>query len=268
MRQFYLRNENNETFDLMDKDSFFNTPNGLGFSKDLVFLDFNLSRKLKNSKFAKKKITGEIVLKDYIKYEELVSYIFGSRELKLYYQPDGVAGAYIKVEINEIPKGELDQSGLLITQIEMEALSYWVREEESKVVELPSVIVTDVFPLTFPFKFSGSTAEGNAELPIAIVNNGHLPCPIKIKIYGNSNYPEWKLENQQGKLNLVVAAGQEVVVDSREDIFSVYSGQTDLSQYLEYTYQNMIYAPIGESTLTFKGVNKVEVTIYEQYTTV
>ena len=54
MRRFWLKNENEEVFDLMDTSNFLSSPGGLGMSNDNTYLTLNYSKKERKKRTALK----------------------------------------------------------------------------------------------------------------------------------------------------------------------------------------------------------------------
>lgn len=268
MRLFWLKNENEEVFDLMDTSNFLSSPGGLGISNDNTYLTLNYSKKRTQKKNSFEKLKGNIIFEDYLKYNDFVGYVARSDSLLFYYKPhEDIDEVYSKVELNGIDKTELEKYGRLSCSAEFERLSYWTKEEVVENAEQQTTVITSTYPYTYPFTH-GIGANVTNELPITLTNDGHIPAPIKIKIFGASTNPEWWLGSQYGKLNIDIATGQEVEIDSREDTFGAFSGLANISQFLDMSKTNFIYIPVGTSVLTFKNVDNVEVTVYEQYASI
>lgn len=268
MRQIWLKNNNNEIFDLTGKASdFLAGPSGFGYSMALGFKDYTLTRRATTNRISFGSVGGEVIFAGYSQYSAFIEYIAISEEIHLYYQP-AAAAFRAKVVLNKIDKSEIDQDlGVLRCPVQFDLLGYWTRGE---------VVVTgggsgdpsenQTYPMTYSLTYGVS--QGSSQyISFALNNNGHAPAPLKITIRGQAINPTWMLGSQNGGLNLTVQTGQEVVIDSREDVMTITSGDTVLDQFKDHAKQNYIYAPVGESTL-FVEATDAEVTLYEQFASV
>lgn len=270
MRQLFLTNEKNFVYDLTNINyGFLENPSGFGFSKSLEFANYTSIRNLISNTYNFGAISGNLIFLNYNKYNEFLDYLRNSNDLYLNYKPNTTINTYyIKVLISSIEKNEINTSKqTLDCTITFEATSYWQKQElhfSSNIVsEKPNLNPT--YPLTYKHT-KYATSIGQAQILSILLNNkGDLNAPLKIIIYGPAVNPSWKLGTQSGALNLTIQPDQELHIDSRENILSIYSGSTSLDYYKDHTKNNYIYAPKKESTLYIENATTVEVVLYEQY---
>lgn len=270
MRLFYLQNSNDELYELSDPNkNFFYEPQGLGFSKNLEYVSNTLIRKNITNELAFGQVSGTITFYNYSEYRIFIDYIARSATLWLYYKPTSTSDTYYtQVLVSSIDKTELNRdTQTLLCSITFDLLGYWTKDE---------VVITgsgtgdpsgnQTYPMTYALTYGVS--QGSSQfMSFVLSNNGHAPAPLAIKIRGQAINPTWVLGNQTGGLNLTIQTGQEVVVDSREDVMTITSGETILDQFKDPLKQNYIYAPVGEFTL-FVEATDAEVTLYEQFASI
>lgn len=270
MREFWLKNNNNEIFDLMGQTTdFLYAPTGLGFQMDLTYSAHTLIRKASDKKLAFQTVSGEMLFSGYGEYNTFVQYLTSSEILYLHYQPsDDIGEFYTEIEVYSLDKTEIDiDSGMLRCPIQFDLLGYWTRDEIIMTADTPATITNPTFPLTFPITL-GTPRDNESYLTFSITNDGHVSCPLKITIHGPSTNPTWECGDQRGKLVLAIADGQSVDIDSRESEMKTTSGTTVLDQYLDFTLQNYIYIPPGDSVVRLANVPSATITLYEQFASV
>lgn len=268
MRVLYLLNQNDQRYDLMA--NFLNEPKGLGFSFNLDYATFSLVKKATRKRIKFQQITGDLILRDYLGYQEFMAYLRSSTTLTLTYIPSPEIGPYYcPMEVSSLSKTEVSkETGLLHCPIVFDQLGYWTHEEVLVFGESMEVsTVEEYYPLRYPLAYGKSPNTPNL-LSIAIRNDGDVPCPLKLSLFGQGIQPTWKLGEQEGGLNLTILTDQVVHIDSREDVMLIYSGETLLDAMKDHTKQNYLYAPVGESTLEVSNVARAEVILYEQFLSV
>ena len=266
MRTLKLENDKGIIYDLLD-DTFLHNPKGLGFRFSNEYNEHILLRKQTKRKLSFEQVQGTMIFKSYAAYSDFVTYIMGSKELKLLYCPDKVT-YYNYISVEHLEKGEIDRStGTLNCSVGFNLLGYWTKDAIILIGDKNVIPENPSYPFTYGFTYGSSNLYGGL-VSINIENKGHAPAPIKIKITGYSDSPSWTLNDQSGQLLMEILQDQEVTIDSRENQMVILSGTTVLDAYKNHLLQNYIYAPVGKSVLVLEGVMLSEVTIYEQYASI
>lgn len=275
MRQFKLINALGLEFDLMRKDAFLHSPDGLGFSNS------NSYERIGSSFFQVEEIpdqpspSGEMVFRDYKQYSEFSEFI-SKKPLQFCYKPID-KWYYLDVVVSHLTKSEKDRAGLLICPIDFEAFGKWYipRQYEKRIHEGAE----KKYPYTYDYTYSELT-DGIFD----INNNGMGEAPLTLSIFGPITKPSWSLAVNNrtiasGSVNVTIPAGHKLVMSSRiqNERIKEYDVESDaviqnLSQLQDFDRENIITAPAGASVLrvTGEGVEEVRASleVFETYDTV
>lgn len=270
VRTFWLVDDRGEVFDLMGKGTdFFNAPQNLGQSHTIDYANLHTQRRVLKKRPNFQTIKGEMFFSSYAESRAFRSFVNKSNQRVRLYQrlPDVDYEYYANVEVTLVDRSEKEAtSGILKCEVSFECVSFWTREVSVVLfdnVEF-STGTTDSYTYTYPQIYASSYASSQYT-EIVLNNLGDLPAPITIIINGLSVSPEWKIGNQSGGLNYTVQQGVSVVIDSRDDVHTITSGDTVIDTFKRHELQNYLTVPIGTHVLTFKNVKSAEVKLYEYF---
>ncbi len=200
-RKFKLKNSLDETYELTDPNlkRFFNSPNGLGFTKNISGIRIGNRFKTTKREYDFPQPSGELLFYDYNNeriydsYSEFIKFA-SFYPLKLYYYTpsfnkteDEANSLYLKCEIVVDEKTEISKDdNALHVPITFRGSSFWMSGKENNyAIDLNNIGDSEFsFPLTFPFSF-GSDPLRN----IVLMNNGTLPSPVTFTIIGSCTNP-------------------------------------------------------------------------------
>lgn len=257
VRQFKLQNALGQTFDLMQRDAFFYTPDGLGFRMDSEFMQIGGSYQLIETEAAQKTPAGIMVFSGYAKYQEFVSFITPT-PLKLMYKPLD-EWAYLDCIISRLTKAEIDyRDNRLKCNIDFQGLGKWYipRQAQRSGVEVAN---SKKYTYSYDYAYADSITG-----TINIINNSSEDSPTIITIYGEITNPSWALivnntTIQSGSVAATIASGDKLIVNSKDNELEIaeYTNAgvfvRNLYQYSDFTKDNFIYVPPGSSTLRVTG---------------
>lgn len=252
VRQFSLINKIGETLNLMDRDTFFQNPDGMGVSLSIEAADMGGFFAVSRETITQQNITGEIVFKTYDLYHDFVTRFAQKKEMTFVYTA-AVTG-YRDVILQSIGKTE-KEAGRLICPVDFMPLSPWYRKKEYKFAEA-STDVGKIYPYTYPYTYAD-----NEVGDITIDNStGAADSPCRLTIYGEAINPTWSLivngeVVQSGEINATIADGQKLVVDSNPlkmeiSLYSI-SGEYIASLYQNSNFgtQRFIYLPSTQAIM-------------------
>ena len=255
-RKFKLINNIGAEYDLCDSRHWFNSPDGLGFSKSFDSLQVGSAFVLSDSNLNQQAITGEIVFKDYSDYSEFVNFI-AVGDLTFAYQPrDSVTWYYRSCEVQSLKKSEIDaNTHRLHCNVDFLCFSQWYESVFAEKTNEP-IEGNTTFPLVFPFTFVDANMN-----EVNINNTSKSLAPCKIKIAGPCVNPRWVLNANDeriadGEVDITLNANEYLIIDSNiESMRIVKIGsdgmETNAYQYSNFDTDRFIYAPSGKSTLLF-----------------
>lgn len=277
MRRFKLINALGAEYDLMDKNHFFNSPDGLGFAKDIEYARIgNYYKELENYS-DQKKPNGEIIFNDYTEFQAFNLFI-SKTPLKLCYKPLET-WYYIDCSVTKLEKSEIDRnSGKLICDIDFTANSMWYLPVTTFQLDPTGVETAKIYPYTYDYVYFDN--EGGE---INVSNNGFTEAPCEIGIYGPLTNPYWKLminneEYREGKLNVTIPEGYILIINSKpQDYFikryAINTGfYVNYLTYSDFTTERFIKIPIGISKILVgddtENALKAYVKVYQEYETI
>lgn len=257
VRQFKLQNALGQTFDLMQRDAFFYSPDGLGFRMNSEFMQIGGSYQLIETEAAQKTPAGIMVFKNYAKYQEFVKFITPT-PLKLMYKPLN-EWAYLDCIVSSLSKAEIDyKDNTLKCNIDFQGLSKWYIP---RAVKRSGVETVDAKKYTYSYNYTYADSVTGV---INITNNSSEDSPTIITIMGEITNPAWALivnnkTVQSGAVTATIDTGNKLVINSKDnqlEIAEYTAGNVfvrNLYQYSDFTLDNFIYAPVGQSVLRVTG---------------
>lgn len=271
MRKLYLLNEVGTPYFLDYKNNtLIEMIDGLGFEFDMEYQDF-ADRFVENKRKIQQRVINAtlIFLEGYEGFTKWREYFTKSKELRLFYDADGLKYCYVNVQ--STTKSQLEAS-IIRSTVRFECLSLWLVDKSSSI----SVIQSDegkVYPYRYAYVYSISF---NGKV---VVNNECVKnIPIKIKITGNVLNPRVIiLQNGEvaNALRLLIDERENPVIEVSSDPTDQYMKKTingemtDLYPYQDFSYDNFLYLPPGLSEIFFDpGVREpstCEITYREEY---
>ena len=281
MRKFWLENNQGKLWNLTSNDltdktaSFFADPDGLGIKTKISSYEIENTFFVEQVTTQSQVISGNLYFKDYDHYKRFVSFIGNvntEHPLKLYYSTEGISYDnkldkqwYKLVLISELKKGEIStKHSALEVKIKFDCLSRWKKDKEI-ILELATTGAPLVYPYIYPYIYGGSN-----NLAVEIDNTGNLPTSCRVKVYGVTDTPLFRLVKNgeivdQAKYHIVIKENSHFIVDSsadkqdaslytkvgenlvKEDVY--YTGEKD------YTFSNFITIPTGKSIFLVSAFN-------------
>lgn len=263
MRKFKLKNGVGAEWDLMDKTAYFNAPGGLGFGKTYSTIQAGSAWLVSDEFLNQYAVTGEMIFFDYSRYQAFISFVTKG-PLYLMYSPLDT-WYKIKCEVQSADKSEL-KSGYLAVPITFLCFGTWHEAVKVTQSQAPDQGIKR-YSYTYPYYYA-ETATGTAK-----IRNGDLASPCKLQIFGPVVNPAWALIKAGtrvavGKVTAKIPDGHKLVVDADPATMEIAEYALD-GTYIQNLYQSsdfstgrFIYAPPGESTLTFSHDGTSDITAY------
>lgn len=268
MRKFKIRNSKGIEFDLMREDAFFSSPSGLGTAVKATYLQIGHRFIQTENKVEQKKPSGKIYFAGYQQYEEFVN-VIKFTPLTLIYVPYGETEMYLDIGSYELNLGEIEhKSNRLTCSIKMTATSIWYKS--IRILKNEGNQTRKKYPYTYPYQYADFAAG-----TISINNHSELPAGIKLVILGPVKNPSWRLVQNgldilHGKVYATLPAEHRLVIDSDPETYEIaeytHNGEWIQDRYedSDFATERFVYAPNGESTLTFTHEGEKEIILYAE----
>lgn len=259
VRQFFLVNEKEQRFSLMDiqKYCFLSSPSGLGISFQSEYEQMGNTFVESIRKVQQGKITGNLYFLDYDKYLNFSNYIFGSEKLMFEYiipYNNGEKKFYKDIKIMSISKAELDSKlGVLISQINIDCLTLWY---DPKTVEY--TLDMNENALVWDFKWDSYFVDyGNRD--IEFVNDSQVDSSIELEVDGEFENLKIQLylENelyQEIPINIRIENFEKIFYSSKENEFEISKILSDGTRqsifsldYIDFDKDNVMRIPPNKS---------------------
>lgn len=266
MRRFKLKNALGQEFDLMRKDAFFHSPDGLGYSADITSSDLGDYYIAVDEKLSQKTVTGEMIFSTYEMYDIFIEFCMHSP--LILFKNSGEQSSEWEQATCTLSKLSLSEIGAksrrLICPIDFLLESPWKREQTYQTTNSGS-IKANGYPHGYPRTYV--SAQNSA---VKVNNPGNKEAPIKITILGKCTYPHYSLrqngiEVAQGTIKADIESGYRLIIDSNPEtaeisIYSITGECTDAYQMSDFSTERFIYAPPGTSILQFSQTGGDNVT--------
>jgi hypothetical protein len=189
--------------------------------------------------------------------------------LQLCYEP-GDTWYYLDCKVKSLKKGEIS-NGKLYCDIDFNAYGMWYLPVEAH--ETQKTSTGKKYSYTYPYTYIDTTRG-----TIKIANNSDIDAPCKLHIFGPCINPYWRLTKggvivSTGKVTVTVDSGQKLVVDANTGTMEITLRGVDNSlisdeyQNGDFSTDRFIYAPSGDSTLSFSHDGTTELTVTAEVTT-
>lgn len=267
MRRFKLINSLGAEFNLMRKDAYFASPDGLGLSREQSYEQCGDFLFRTDNKYKPREITAEMVFKGYAEYDEFASFI-EHEPLVLCYSPFGNdIWHYRDCTCTCLSKNEIQKNSTrLISNINLLPLTTWY--DKIRVYKNEPALNTNTFkfPVTFPATFSDAD-EGT----VTVRNPRPREAPCKITFFGPITNPSWSLSQNgevisKGAVTITASEGERVVIDANPgtmevSLYSASNTRTDINQFLNFEHETFIYAPAGTSLISVEHEGAAEINV-------
>lgn len=269
VRQFKLINARGAEWDLMRKDAFLYSPDGLGVSQSNEYMRIGNTYKLIQRLAAQKAVGFQMVFKSYALYRQFADFII-YHPLKLAYMPQN-EWTYIDGDITAMSKTEIDKdTGRLISNCTFTATSLWYiprrAQRTSDDVENPK-------KYTYGYDYQYADAINGY---INVVNNSNEDAQGVITIFGAITNPSWyvSVNNdvvESGSVTADIPEGHKLVVNSKDGQLEVaeYNADDDtfirnLYQATDFSRETFVHFPAGNSVLFVSGTTESQIVAYVQ----
>lgn len=257
VRQFKLINATGAEWDLMNRDAFFYSPDGLGFRMDAQYMQIGNAYTLIDTESAQKAPAGIMVFKTYALYRQFADFI-NFTPLKLLYKPQS-EWVYLDCIVSNLSKAEFDHTDRrLKCNIDFQGTSKWYIPRRAQRTGEESAN-SKRYSYSYDYAYADSITG-----IIAIDNNSSEASPTIITIMGEITNPTWYLvvnnqTVQSGSVSATIPDGNKLVINSKDNELEIaeYTSQNEFVQNhyqnSDFTLDNFIYAPVGKSTLRVTG---------------
>lgn len=262
VRQFIIKNEYGEIFDLMniEKGCIFSEPQGLGVTYNIGFYKIGTVYIENNKELTQSSISGKLYFKDYKKYQDLREYIKRSNNIKLVYKIpiNGNYDEYYKeIVIQEITKTELSANQLLISDVQIRGLSNWRKEDV--IVQLNKLLNNKRIRWNFRWN-SKFGAERNKYI---YKNNSNLGAGFIIEITGEVINPVIEIKDEEDTIiNKVRYNG--TIASNEKLIYSTLDNELYFKKVNNEGVEENLFQTLELNGLNFNkmrpGINKIKVT--------
>lgn len=263
IRQFLLINRDGDTYDLNDLNSFLQNPNDLGMEVSTDYERIETEFVEITEILEQKTPKGEIVFAGYEEYCKFARFI-EKKPLKLQYTTP--AGTYsIDAKVRKLKKTELEEAGL-VCDVEFEAYGTFYRLVSAQNTRDYS---GKVYSYTYPYTYSDFLA-GVVEVDVDSV----YECPAKLTVFGPCKNPSWTHSVNgevitRGKMNLEIASGNKLVVDTTQIPWSIREYDADnvfvADRYgdSDFSTERFVRLKAGKNQLVFsnEGIEEIKMIV-------
>lgn len=260
VRKFKLINANGAEWDLMRKDGFLYSPDGLGINQDNQYLRLGSIYKLVQRLAAQKSVNFTMVFSSYAVYNEFARFIVYS-PLKLAYMPMN-EWAYADGDITALSKSEFNpNTRRLECAATFTATSLWyiprAARKTSEDVENPK---------RYDYGYDYTYADAINGY-ISVVNDSNEDAPATISIMGPITDPSWYVSVNNdvissGSVTAIIPAGDKLVINSKDGALEVAEYTTgnifvrNLYQATDFSRETFCLFPPGNSVLFISGTSE------------
>lgn len=281
VRKFRLINEKGQEFSLMNIHNYclLTDPSGLGYAYETEYqqLGNTFISNLRN--IQQGQISGTLNFINYDNYASFVNFIESSESLRFGYEipySDGSIRQYFKdIQIQSLPKTQLQQNGILSEAVVFDCLSLWY--EENTVIY---TIEPQTNEIRWDFRWDSRFTDYDTR-NLQYINQGHVEAPIYVEMNGHLVNPRIELYidgelYQTVEVTVTIQEYEKLIYDSRENQFYIGKQNTDGTltnlfnlDYIDFENDNVIRLPKGKSCeIRLTADNEVlnaQLTIYPRY---
>lgn len=282
-RNFYLKNKDGEIKDLLygvdgyKMPPFFHEPQGLGFSLDFETIIKSNRKVITSVTNNFEPITGQLFFGGYEEYRSFCLWIEFSQKssvknriqpIKLFYETtlsenEFFQDNYYDVVVKNFQKGEKNEYGYVVCDVEFEKLSN-IKKEKVYVV---SNLVGEKPPTTFPLPTTGSAfikfgGEPTNELNLVLDNPSNMQIPCQIQFKGVYTDPYWhnKTNNLKGQYLVTSELESTVLIAEARPFEYVTENGVNIFNKLAAGYTNLLFLEPGDNKIDIK-VNATDLVV-------
>lgn len=280
VREFKLVNEKGQEYSLMNINDYclLTEPSGLGYSYSTEYERLGNTFIANLRKVEQGQINGIANFLKYDNYKNFIDFIEGSEKLKFSYKipfEQGVKEYFKDVNIQSVPKSEIQTNGLISEQIVFDCLSLWYEE---------NTVIYTIEPLTneirWNFRWDSRFTDYDSR-NLTYINKGHVEAPVLIEMSGHLVNPKIELYiegelYQTVTFNVEIAEYEKLLYGTKENEFHINRQKTDGTieslfdlDVIDFENDNVIRLPTNKSCeLKLTADNEVlnaQVTILAYY---
>ena len=280
VREFKLVNEKGQEYSLMNINDYclLTEPTGLGYSYSTEYERLGNTFIANLRKVEQGQINGIVNLLKYDNYKNFIDFIESSEKLKFSYKipfEQGVKEYFKDVNIQSVPKSEIQTNGLISEPVIFDCLSLWY--EENTVIY---TIQPETGEIRWDFRWDSRFTDYDSR-NLTYINKGHVEAPVLIEMSGHLVNPKIELYiegelYQTVAFNVEIAEYEKLLYGTKENEFYINRQKTDGTieslfslDVIDFENDNVIRLPLNKSCeIRLKADNEVlnaQVTILAYY---
>lgn len=279
--EFYLVNEKNEKYSLMDEINYcyLTEVSGLGCSYSTNYQQIGNIFISTLRTMEQGKIEGSAKFRNYDNFRKFVDFIAHSENLRFLYKiplANGNSEEYFKdVLISNIPKGIIeDEDGRLFSTITFDCLSLWYQDNE--IIYTIDELETEV---QWNFRWDARFSDYKTRI-IDFENDGHVEAPFELELDNYLIKPRFYIIQGEKTINslkfdFTLTKGEKILYSSRDNKLFLKRQHTDgtienmfTQQYIDINNNNIFKIPKGISQFIIEADNDIydaKLNIFKQY---
>lgn len=280
VREFKLVNEKGQEYSLMNINDYclLTEPTGLGYSYSTEYERLENTFIANLRKVEQGQINGIVNFLKYDNYKNFIDFIESSEKLKFSYKipfEQGVKEYFKDVNIQSVPKSEIQTNGLISEPVIFDCLSLWY--EENTVIY---TIQPETGEIRWDFRWDSRFTDYDSR-NLTYINKGHVEAPVLIEMSGHLVNPKIELYiegelYQTVAFNVEIAEYEKLLYGTKENEFYINRQKTDGTieslfslDVIDFENDNVIRLPVNKSCeIRLKADNEVlnaQVTILAYY---
>lgn len=280
VREFKLVNEKGQEYSLMNINDYclLTEPTGLGYSYSTEYERLGNTFIANLRKVEQGQINGMVNFLKYDNYKNFIDFIESSEKLKFSYKipfEQGVKEYFKDVNIQSVPKSEIQTNGLISEPVIFDCLSLWY--EENTVIY---TIQPETGEIRWDFRWDSRFTDYDSR-NLTYINKGHVEAPVLIEMSGHLVNPKIELYiegelYQTVAFNVEIAEYEKLLYGTKENEFYINRQKTDGTieslfslDVIDFENDNVIRLPLNKSCeIRLKADNEVlnaQVTILAYY---
>ena len=216
VREFYLLDENDNEFSLMDIYNYtlLTEPSGLGYGYDAQYEIVNNTFITNLRKIQLGQIIGTVNFLNYENYTKFIDFIEAAQSLRFKYRvpyEERYKEYFKDVNLQSITKSQKQQNGIISESVSFDCLSLWYQ---------PTPITVSIDP-----------SDSNINL---IKNTGHVPAPVEITLVALQEVVNPKIDlyiddelYQSVPIKLTMKVNEKLLYGTKDNDFHVNLEHTD-----------------------------------------
>lgn len=251
MRKFKLINARGDTWNLNDRVSFFNDPQGLGQEHDNKYEQIGNQFIILKKGLKQKNITGKINFSGYKEYSDFALFI---QHTPLTLEYESYETVYVDVSIDKLEKTELS-TGWIACAVKMSGLTSFYKM--TRLEKSGDRNTGKIYPYSYPYKYADYSI-GTVE----IESDSTLESPTRLTIVGPCTNPSWihylnGNANVSGKVNCVIPDGHRLVIDNTQIPFEIAEYDStgtfvqSLYQDSDFSTERFVFLGFGNNKISF-----------------